>query len=302
MRPKKGIQYINLHSNLIKEVAFPPLFIKRVAEKGGLDISKYKMHELELGFKVELEHGTKSGKLDVTHDDPVKTLKIVMAHLNENPYYYHDLLKYVEKETPIEEKAESKSQQRFMGMVNAIQKGELNPNSLDNTDKFKKASKNISKKDVKDFASTKHKGLPEKIDETGLLNQGNHKLYITKSVDNFDDNKIKIVSDFIKFCCKHLGINQPITVHLTGKRGGPIQTTASFNPNNNEIWIYVKNRNMLADPMRSLAHEIRHLKQNLDGVITSTSGDDNSPHEQEAHCFSGLMIRLFGKMHPEIFI
>ncbi len=131
---------------------------------------------------------------------------------------------------------------------------------------------------------------------------GNHKLYITKSVDNITPEKSKLISEFIQFCCKHLAINQPCVVYLTGKRGGPITTTASFNPNNNEIWIYVKNRNMLADPLRSLSHEIRHLKQNLDGVLTPTSGDDNSPHEQEAHCFSGLMIRLFGKMHPEIFL
>ena len=68
-----------------------------------------------------------------------------------------------------------------------------------------------------------------------------------------------------------------------------------------EIYIYVKNRNMLADPLRSLAHEIRHFKQKLDNVLVPTSGDDGSPHEDEAHCFSGLMIRLFGKSHPEIF-
>jgi hypothetical protein len=42
-------------------------------------------------------------------------------------------------------------------------------------------------------------------------------------------------------------------------------------------------------------------RQNIDGVIIPTSGDDGSPHENEAHCFSGLMIRLFGKMQPNIY-
>ncbi len=130
---------------------------------------------------------------------------------------------------------------------------------------------------------------------------GNHKLFITKSVDNFTPEKVKISADFIKFCCKNLGINHPCKVYFTGKRGGPIQTTASFNPNTNDIWIYVKNRNMLADPLRSLAHEIRHFKQNLDGVLTETSGDDGSPHENEANSFSGLMIRMYGKICPGIF-
>ncbi len=146
-------------------------------------------------------------------------------------------------------------------------------------------------------------GVAEIDGESGVeVPAGKHRLVITKSVDNITPEKAQLVSEFIKFCCKHLGISQPCSVYLTGKRGGPIVTTASFNPNNNDIWIYVKNRNMLADILRSLAHEMRHWKQNLDGVLTATSGDDGSEHENEAHCFSGLMIRLFGKLHPEIFV
>ena len=53
----------------------------------------------------------------------------------------------------------SKSQQRFMGMVRAAQKGELeNPSKS-----VKKAAKSMDKDDVDDFASTKHKGLPNKV-------------------------------------------------------------------------------------------------------------------------------------------
>lgn len=151
------------------------------------------------------------------------------------------------------------------------------------------------------FGKNEIAGIDE--DSSVEISAGKHKLRITRSVDNISPEKAKLIAEFINFCCKNLGItSECAVVNLTGKRGGPIITTASFNPNNNEIWIYVKNRNMLADPLRSLAHEMRHWKQNLDGVLTPTSGDDNSIHEQEAHCFSGLMIRLFGKLHPEIFI
>lgn len=128
-----------------------------------------------------------------------------------------------------------------------------------------------------------------------------HKLIIKKSVDNIDEAKIELIKKFVIECCKELGIEAGCKVFLTGERGGPILTTASYNTENHEIWIYVKNRNMLADPLRSLAHEIRHYKQNLDGVLVETSGQDGSPHENEAHCFSGLMIRKFGKMYPAIF-
>ncbi len=57
----------------------------------------------------------------------------------------------------LDEKAVSKKQQRFFGMVRAAQKGE-GPASPE----VAKIASEISKKDAKDFASTKHKGLPEK--------------------------------------------------------------------------------------------------------------------------------------------
>jgi hypothetical protein len=60
-------------------------------------------------------------------------------------------------EEPIAEKAVSKKQQRFMGMVHAAQKGEK-PSSK----AVGKVARTMKKSDAKDFASTKQKGLPEK--------------------------------------------------------------------------------------------------------------------------------------------
>ena len=60
-------------------------------------------------------------------------------------------------EEPIAEKAVSKKQQRFMGMVHATQKGEKAPSK-----EVAKVAKSMGKKDAEDFASTKQKGLPEK--------------------------------------------------------------------------------------------------------------------------------------------
>ena len=59
--------------------------------------------------------------------------------------------------------AKSKQQQKFMGIVRAIQKGD------EPASKFSKdaqdAAKDMKKKDVEDFASTKHKGLPKKVEQ-----------------------------------------------------------------------------------------------------------------------------------------
>lgn len=57
--------------------------------------------------------------------------------------------------------SKSKAQQRFFGMVDAYKKGEMKNASS----KIKKAAEGMSMSDVKDFAETKHKGLPEKVEE-----------------------------------------------------------------------------------------------------------------------------------------
>ena len=55
--------------------------------------------------------------------------------------------------------AVSKKQQQFFGIVRAIQKGEQAPT----TPETAKAAADMKKSDVKKFASTKHKGLPNKV-------------------------------------------------------------------------------------------------------------------------------------------
>ena len=63
--------------------------------------------------------------------------------------------------------ATSRAQQRFFGMVRATQKGEMENPSPEIT----KVASTVSKSDVKKMASTKHKGLPEKVPANeGVIN------------------------------------------------------------------------------------------------------------------------------------
>lgn len=61
--------------------------------------------------------------------------------------------------------SKSKAQQRFFGMVDAYKKGEMKNASS----KIKKAADGMSMSDVKDFAETKHNGLPEKVEEQTII-------------------------------------------------------------------------------------------------------------------------------------
>ena len=57
--------------------------------------------------------------------------------------------------------SKSKAQQRFMGLVHAFNKGDVKGSEVSKA--VKDAAKSMKKKDTKKYASTKHKGLPNKV-------------------------------------------------------------------------------------------------------------------------------------------
>jgi hypothetical protein len=61
----------------------------------------------------------------------------------------------------VSEKAVSQAQQKFMGMVHAAQKG-----SKAASPEVAKVAKSMGKRDARDFAATKHKGLPQHVRES----------------------------------------------------------------------------------------------------------------------------------------
>jgi predicted nucleotidyltransferase len=150
--------------------------------------------------------------------------------------------------------------------------------------KFKNESKNMENiNENKNTASTKHR------------------LIVKKSVDNIDKDKAGLIKEFILECFKELKIDKPGTVVLTALRDGVrIVTTASYSPEDDQIWIYVKGR-AIVDICRSIAHEIRHFRQMNDGEIKENSGDTGSSEENAANAFAGIMIRKFGKKNPKLY-
>jgi hypothetical protein len=59
--------------------------------------------------------------------------------------------------------AVSKAQQRFMGLVHALKKGDVDAGEVSSD--VEKAADSMTDKDAKDFASTKHAGLPNKVEQ-----------------------------------------------------------------------------------------------------------------------------------------
>jgi len=115
-----------------------------------------KMHQLVTGLKSYIQ--------DEDGQAALKELTALIKHYTSQG-----------GEQELDEKAVSKKQQKFMGMVHAAQKGEK-PASKE----VAKTAKSMGKKDAEDFASTKHKGLPEKKKSEAKEN---------KSTDSESDSK-----------------------------------------------------------------------------------------------------------------
>ena len=97
----------------------------------------------------------------------------------------------------VTEKSVSKSQQRFFGMVRQAQKkGEKKAASPE----VARVAASIKKSDAKDFASTKHKGLPEKKVKKESFESG-----VLKARRHHRVGKLMSFKDFMKIMGEILG-------------------------------------------------------------------------------------------------
>ena len=124
-----------------------------------VDFEKYTREQLEdyrnkLRTKVSQTEGS-AGFNDLLSNEGYQQDKHLLNLLNTR---IKEMLG--EAKEVVLEKAKSKKQQKFMGMVYAAKKGKK-PASKE----VAKAAKGMSKKAAKDFAKTKHKGLPKKVKE-----------------------------------------------------------------------------------------------------------------------------------------
>ena len=86
------------------------------------------------------------------------------------------------------------AQQRLMGQAYALKTGELKSSDLDPKyrEQIEDLAASMTEKDLKDFAETSHKGLPQKVKETHTMNKHipTFESFINESID------IKYWSDY----------------------------------------------------------------------------------------------------------
>ena len=88
--------------------------------------------------------------------------------------------------------ASSKAQQRLMGLVKAVQAGDVPKSKVSKA--VKKMANKMKEKDVDKYASTKHKGLPNKVQSEETLNE-NPAVIATAArmaIQNADGKKVSV--------------------------------------------------------------------------------------------------------------
>ena len=123
------------------------------------------------------------------------------------------------------------------------------------------------------------------------------KLIIDKGLKRCLDHQ-NIIADFCIFCARDLSLNSQLRIEVVSKRGqNGISTTAFYDPENHMIRIYGKNR-AIVDICRSIAHEMTHMSQMLEGRLDFPVQDVGGDIENEANARAGELIKAYAKSSP----
>ena len=111
-----------------------------------------------------------------------------------------------------------------------------------------------------------------------------------------------VIRDFVKFASSRLGLKKVPRIKIIKDVNFSHENHSFgyYSPEEHLIVTQIKHR-QIVDILRTLAHELVHARQNLDGVLHSESGETGSPEENEANSVAGVIMREYGKKRPELF-
>jgi 5'(3')-deoxyribonucleotidase len=92
--------------------------------------------------------------------------------------------------------------------------------------------------------------------------------------------------------------SRPKIIFSNEKQGADMHHTGWYRDSENLMWVYTGNRNLI-DILRTVAHELVHRKQGIQGRIKGPSAP-GSKLEREADAQAGYLMKLYGAENPEI--
>ena len=110
---------------------------------------------------------------------------------------------------------------------------------------------------------------------------------------------VQMFKDFFPLAMEVLEIDRLPKMHFAPELNtGNQPSFGMYAPDNNLLAVALANRHPV-DILRTVAHELVHYKQNMNGELTPDSGETGSPHENQAHEIAGVIMRNFNKKYPQ---
>jgi hypothetical protein len=112
-----------------------------------------------------------------------------------------------------------------------------------------------------------------------------------------------ILHDFVRFAAEDLELDSlpKFDFRFDTKRSVEHKSFGGYQPGGEHITITVTNRH-INDVCRTLAHELVHYSQDLKKELEDDdAGATGSPQENEANARAAVIMRNWGKLHPDYF-
>lgn len=125
-----------------------------------------------------------------------------------------------------------------------------------------------------------------------------NKLDETSNEINIEDE----VSKFVEWTAKKLNLKKVPTVELSMDTEDAQNNhhTGRHIMGDDSVWVYAKNRN-LVDILRTVFHELVHIRQEEIGMVKPGSSYPGSPIEAMADMLAGKYIKIYGEKNHHIF-
>ena len=129
--------------------------------------------------------------------------------------------------------------------------------------------------------------------------------WIKNKLDETDTGELDIeqeVQKFAEWASRRCHLENPVKIQLSydTEEAQEGHHTGRHIHGSDTVWVYVNNRN-LVDILRTVFHEIVHVRQDELNMIKPGDSYPGSPIEAMADMLAGKYIKIYGKKHPEIF-
>jgi hypothetical protein len=120
--------------------------------------------------------------------------------------------------------------------------------------------------------------------------------------ESINENLSGEVDKFVSWASKKLNLKHipKIKLSFDTEEAQQGHHTGRHTPGDDYVWVYAKNRN-LVDILRTVFHELVHVRQHEMGKIKPGDSYPGSPIEAEADMLAGKYIKIYGKHHQNIF-